>query len=229
MNRLTRVQIAARVAQDIEDGLVVNLGIGMPELVADQIPENREIIFHSENGVLGLGPKPNDDEIDPDLINAGKKPVTIVSGASFFHQADSFAMIRGGHIDLSILGAFQVSVEGDLANWATSDLKSAPSVGGAMDLAIGAKKIFVMMQHCSSNGEPKLVDECTYPLTGSGVVKRIYTDIAVIEIGDFGFIAIEVIKGLGETELSEITGAQIQFADDWRVLRPKLGYTERFK
>ena len=163
---LTRPQIAWRIAQDIEDGNYVNLGIGMPEMVANHLPVDREVVFHSENGILGMGPKPPEGEEDYDLINAGKKPVTMIPGGSFCHHADSFSMIRGGHLDICVLGAFQISRKGDLANWSTGGPDAIPAVGGAMDLAIGAKKVFAMTTHCTKDGEPKIVDECTYPLTG---------------------------------------------------------------
>ena len=182
MKRFSRDQIAARVARDIPDGAYVNLGIGLPTLVANHLPADREIVLHTENGLLGMGPAPAAGAEDPDLINAGKQPVTALPGASFFHHADSFAMMRGGHLDFCVLGAFQVSVAGDLANWHTGAPDAIPAVGGAMDLAIGAKRTFVMMEHCTRSGESKIVERCTYPLTGIGCVSRIYTDLAVLEV-----------------------------------------------
>ena len=182
--RWTRDQMAARVARDIEDGSVVNLGIGLPTLVANHLPADREIMMHSENGVIGMGPAPAPGAEDYDLINAGKQPVTLLPGGSFFHHADSFAMMRGGHLDICVLGAFQVAANGDLANWHTGAPDAIPAVGGAMDLAIGAKRTFVMMEHRTKRGESKIVAACTYPLTGIGCVSRIYTDLAVIALGN---------------------------------------------
>ena len=185
-------QIAARLAQDIKDGSYVNLGIGKPEEVAKFIPDGREIIFHSENGVLGFGPPPAADAVDYDLINAGKKPITLLPGGCYFHHADSFSMIRGGHIDLCVLGAYQVAANGDLANWSTGRPGDVPGVGGAMDLAAGARKIFVMMTHMTKSGEAKLVDEISYPATARGVVKRVYTDLAVLDVAEVGFRLVEL-------------------------------------
>ncbi|HWS76486.1 MAG TPA: 3-oxoacid CoA-transferase subunit B, partial [Quisquiliibacterium sp.] len=182
MNRYTRDQIAARVARDIPEGAYVNLGIGLPTRVANHLPAGREVFLHSENGILGMGPAPRPGEEDWDLVNAGKQPVTLLTGGAFFHHADSFAMMRGGHLDICVLGAFQVSAAGDLANWHTGAPDAIPAVGGAMDLAIGARQVFVMMEHCTKAGESKLVERCTYPLTGLGCVRRIYTDLAVIEV-----------------------------------------------
>ena len=180
MNRFTRDQMAARVARDIPEGAYVNLGIGLPTMVANHLPKDREIFLHSENGLLGMGPAPAQGEEDPDLINAGKQPVTLLPGASYFHHADSFAMMRGGHLDFCVLGAFQVSAHGDLANWHTGAPDAIPAVGGAMDLAIGAKHVFVMMEHLTKQGESKIVARCTYPLTGIALRRsRIYTDLAV--------------------------------------------------
>ena len=211
--RLSRRQIAWRVAQDIGDGSYVNLGIGMPELVANYIPENREIVFHSENGILGMGPEPGANAADYDLINAGKKPVTLLPGGAFFHHADSFAMIRGGHIDICVLGAFQVSSRGDLANWSTGGKDSVPAVGGAMDLAVGARRVFVMTEHNTRKGEFKLVEKCTLPLTGPAVVDAIYTDIAVIDVTPEGFSVREKIPDIGFDELQRRTGARLRGAD----------------
>jgi len=210
MKRWTREQVAARGAQDIPEGTVVNLGIGLPTRVADFLPQDREVILHSENGVLGMGPAPPAGEEDYDLINAGKSPVTLLPGGCFFHHADSFAMMRGGHLDICVLGAFQVSVRGDLANWATGEPGAIPAVGGAMDLAIGAKQIFVMMELLTKGGESKLVQHCTYPLTGLACVSRIYTDLAVIDVTTDGLRAVELIDGLPLDELNRLSGVPIK-------------------
>jgi 3-oxoadipate CoA-transferase beta subunit len=217
-NKLTRQQVAWRLAQDIEDGNCVNLGIGMPELVANYIPDGREIVFHSENGILGMGPEPRANEVDYDLINAGKKPVTMLPGGAFFHHADSFGMIRGGHIDICVLGAFQISAKGDLANWSTGGPDAVPAVGGAMDLAVGARKVLVMTEHNTKKGDFKIVEECTYPLTGPGVVTAVYTDIAVIDISDGGPIAREKVAGISFDELQARTGTVLAGADTCREL-----------
>jgi len=184
----TREQMAQRAALDIPDGSYVNLGIGIPEMVAQFVPAGREFIYQTENGLLGMGPNPKPGEEDPDLINAGKKPVTLVPGAAFFHHADSFVMIRGGHIDICVLGAMQISGSGDLANWSTGAADAIPAVGGAMDLVAGVKTIFVISQHQTKKGVPKIVENCTYPLTGKGVVDRIFTNLAVLEVTDEGLI-----------------------------------------
>ncbi len=205
----TRDEMAVRLAIDIPDGSYVNLGIGIPELVAKYVPEDREFIYHTENGLLGMGPSPEEGDGDPELINAGKRHVTANPGASFFHHADSFSMIRGGHLDLCVLGALQVSKDGDLANWSTGAKDAIPAVGGAMDLVAGVKSIYVITQHCTKNGEPKLVTSCTYPLTGCGVVNRIYTDLAVIEITPDGFQLIELSPGVTFDEVQERTGAPL--------------------
>jgi len=205
----TRDEMAIRLAIDIPDGSYVNLGIGIPELVAKYVPEGREFIYHTENGLLGMGPSPEEGDADPELINAGKRHVTANPGASFFHHADSFSMIRGGHLDLCVLGALQVSKNGDLANWSTGAKDAIPAVGGAMDLVAGVKSIYVITQHCTKNGEPKLVSSCTYPLTGCGVVNRIYTDLAVIEITPEGFKLIELSPGVTFDEVQERTGAPL--------------------
>lgn len=205
----TRDEMAIRLAIDIPDGSYVNLGIGIPELVAKYVPEGREFIYHTENGLLGMGPSPEEGAGDPELINAGKRHVTANPGASFFHHADSFSMIRGGHLDLCVLGALQVSKDGDLANWSTGAKDAIPAVGGAMDLVAGVKSIYVITQHCTKNGEPKLVSSCTYPLTGCGVVNRIYTDLAVIEITPEGFQLIELSPGVTFDEVQERTGAPL--------------------
>ena len=214
MTKLTRPQIAWRIAQDIPDCAYVNLGIGAPELIANYLPENREIIIHSENGLLGMGPTPSAGTEDFDLINAGKKPVTLLDGGSYFHHTDSFAMIRGQHLDFCVLGAFQVSKNGDLANWATLDNTRPPGVGGAMDLAVGAKQVFVMTDHCTRDGQPKLLDNCTYPLTGKGVVDRVYTDCAVIDVTNGAFVVQEMLADLSADDLKGITGADLQIPDD---------------
>jgi len=205
----TRDEMAIRLAIDIPDGSYVNLGIGIPELVAKYVPEGREFIYHTENGLLGMGPSPEEGDADPELINAGKRHVTANPGASFFHHADSFSMIRGGHLDLCVLGALQVSKNGDLANWSTGAKDAIPAVGGAMDLVAGVKSIYVITQHCTKNGEPKLVSSCTYPLTGCGVVNRIYTDLAVIEITPEGFKLIELSPGVTFDHVQERTGAPL--------------------
>ncbi len=212
MQRLTRDQMAARVARDIPDGAVVNLGIGLPTLVGNHLPADREILLHSENGLLGMGPAPAPGEEDGDLINAGKQPVTIKPGASYFHHADSFAMMRGGHLDYCVLGAFQVSATGDLANWHTGAPGAIPAVGGAMDLAIGAKQVFVMMEHLTKQGESKIVSECTYPLTGIGCVTRIYTDLATIDVTPDGLVARDLVEGLSFDELQRLTGVPLKQA-----------------
>jgi 3-oxoadipate CoA-transferase beta subunit len=207
--KLTREQIAQRIAQDIPEGMYVNLGIGMPTLVANYLPRDREILLHSENGILGMGPAPAKDAIDLDLINAGKEPVTLLTGGAYFHHTDSFAMMRGGHLDICVLGAFQVSAGGDLANWHTGAKDAIPAVGGAMDLAVGAKNVWVMMEHLTKGGESKIVARCTYPLTGIGVVKRIYTDLAVIEVTPRGLVASRLVPGLSFDELQRLTGVPL--------------------
>jgi 3-oxoacid CoA-transferase B subunit len=206
----TRTEMAARVARDIPEGWFVNLGIGMPTMVADHIPPEREVILHSENGILGMGPAPAADAVDPWLINAGKQPVTLVPGASLFHHADSFAVIRGGHLDLCVLGAFEVAVNGDIANWATSENDSAPAVGGAMDLTAGSKRLWVVMEHTTKDGKPKLVEACSYPLTAAGVVSRVYTNLAVIDVvRGRGFVLVEAAPGVGVEEIRAKTGAAL--------------------
>ncbi len=215
---LSRKQVAWRIAQEIEEGNYVNLGIGSPEMVANYIPEGREIIFHSENGILGMGPAPKAGQEDGTLINAGKKPVTLLPGGSYFSHTDSFAMIRGGHIDICVLGAYQVAENGDLANWATLDTSKPPGVGGAMDLAVGAKRIFVMMDHCTKTGESKLMRACTYPQTGYGIVRTVFTDLAVIDIIDKGFVVREIAKGFTFEDLQEKSDAPLALADNWTTL-----------
>jgi 3-oxoadipate CoA-transferase beta subunit len=210
MKKYTRTEMAARVARDIPDGAVVNLGIGLPTLVADYLPKDREIILHTENGLLGMGPTPAKGEEDSDLMNAGKKPVTALPGASFFHHADSFAMMRGGHLDFCVLGAFQVSVSGDLANWHTGEPDAIPAVGGAMDLAIGAKQTVVMMEHLTKTGQSKIVPTCTYPLTAKACVSRIYTDLAVIDVTRDGLVVREIVDGLSLEELIKMSGVPMR-------------------
>ena len=209
IERMSRDQMAARVARDIPEGAYVNLGIGLPTTVANALPKDREVILHTENGLLGMGPAPAKGQEDWDLINAGKQPVTALPGAAFFHHADSFAMMRGGHLDICVLGAFQVSASGDLANWHTGAPDAIPAVGGAMDLAIGAKQTWIMMEHVTKDGQHKLVEACTYPLTGKACVARIYTDLAVIDITPQGFAAIEIVPGLSFEELAALTGAPL--------------------
>jgi 3-oxoadipate CoA-transferase beta subunit len=209
MNRMTRDQMAARVAQDIPEGAYVNLGIGLPTKVANYLAVERDVFLQSENGLLGMGPAPAPGEEDWDLINAGKQAVTLLAGGCFFHHADSFAMMRGGHLDICVLGAFQVSVNGDLANWHTGAPGAIPAVGGAMDLAIGAKQTFVMMDLFTKTGESKLVDACTYPLTGLGCVSRIYTDVAVFDVGRDGASVVEMVDGLTIDELRKLTGISL--------------------
>ena len=214
---LTRQQVAWRIAQDMTDGSFVNLGIGQPELVANFLPEDREIIFHSENGILGMGPEPAPEDIDEELITAGKKPITLLPGGAIFHHADSFSMIRGGHIDACVLGAFQIAENGDLANWSIGS-SGVPAVGGAMDLAVGAKRVLVMTDHCTKKGEPKLVKKCSYPLTGPGVVNTVYTDLAVIDVTPEGFLVRERVENLPFEELQNRTGARLTLANDWHPL-----------
>jgi 3-oxoadipate CoA-transferase, beta subunit len=211
VRRRTREEIAARVAAELTPGLVVNLGIGMPTLVANHLDPSREILVHSENGILGVGRAPETATIDWDLINASKDPVTLVPGGSFFNHAESFAMIRGGHIDIAIMGAFEVSCDGDLANWSAGG-RTVPAVGGAMDLAVGSKAVFVIMKHQGKSGEPKLVRECTLPLTARGVVQRVYTDLAVFEIVDGEFVVIEAVPGATIDYLRSVTDAPIRMA-----------------
>jgi len=209
MNKFTRDQMAARVARDIHEGQYVNLGIGLPTMVANHLPHDREVILHTENGLLGMGPAPAPGAEDPDLINAGKQPVTALPGASYFHHADSFGMMRGGHLDCCVLGAFQVSVAGDLANWHTGGKDAIPAVGGAMDLAIGAKSVYVMMEHLTKQGERKIVAQCTYPVTGLACVNRIYTDLAVIDVTPQGLVAVDIVPGLAFDELVRLTGVPL--------------------
>jgi 3-oxoadipate CoA-transferase beta subunit len=208
----TRAQMAARVARDIPEGWYVNLGIGIPTMVADHVPLDREVIIHSENGVLGMGPAPDAGHIDPWLINAGKQYVTLRTGGAYVHHADSFAMIRGGHLDLCVLGAFEIAENGDLANWATSENDAAPAVGGAMDLAVGSKRVWVVMEHTTKDGRSKLVKRCGYPLTALAAVKRVYTNLAVLDVADTGFTVIDMLPGLSRDELQARTEAELHFA-----------------
>lgn len=205
---LTHAQIAWRAAQDIADGSYVNLGIGLPELVARFQPDGGSIVFHTENGVLGFGPAPAEGDEDWDLINAGKKAITLNPGAAFFHHADSFAMVRGGHLDVAILGAYQVAQTGDLANWRVGS-KGVPAVGGAMDLVHGAKRVAVITEHVTKDGKPKLVGECTFPLTGVGCVTRIYTSLAVVDVVDAHFVLREKLRSISVDELQTLTGAPL--------------------
>jgi 3-oxoadipate CoA-transferase beta subunit len=215
---LSAAQMAWRAAQDIPEGTYVNLGIGMPELVADYIPAGREVILHSENGLLGVGPTAGENAQDEELINAGKKSVTLLPGAALFHHADSFAMIRGGHIDLCVLGAFQVASNGDLANWATGAQDAIPAIGGAMDLVAGAKRVVILTKHVAKDGSPKLVRKCTYPLTGLGVVSRTYSDLAVIDVVDGSFIVQEILDGVSFDDLQALTGARLKAASEIDVM-----------
>ena len=205
MKKLTRDEMARRVAADIPEGAYVNLGIGVPTLVANHLAADREIFLHSENGLLGMGPAPAAGSEDDELINAGKQHVTLLTGGAYFHHADSFAMMRGGHLDFCVLGAFQVSATGDLANWHTGAPDAIPAVGGAMDLAIGAKRTFVMMEHLTKSGESKLVETCTYPLTGLACVSRVYTDLAVIDVGPHGAHVVDMAEGLAFDQLQAVT------------------------
>ena len=203
-------QVRVLVARDIPDGSYVNLGIGQPTRVADHLDLNGGVVLHTENGMLGMGPLATGDDVDPDLTNAGKQPVTELPGAAYFHHADSFAMMRGGHLDICIMGAFQVSARGDLANWHTGAPDAIPAVGGAMDLAIGAKQVFVMMEHQTKTGESKIVERCTYPVTGLNCVNRIYTDLAVIDVTPQGLRVIDIVDGLSVAELSKLSGVELR-------------------
>ncbi|MEO7405032.1 MAG: 3-oxoacid CoA-transferase subunit B [Burkholderiales bacterium] len=211
--RRTKDQIAALVATHIPDGSTVNLGIGLPTMIANHLPKDREVLLHSENGVLGMGPQPAKGEEDLDLINAGKQYVTLLPGASFFHHADSFAMIRGRHLDICVLGAFQVSQTGDLANWHTGAPDAIPAVGGAMDLALGAKNVWVMMEHQTKSGQSKIVPRCTYPLTGAACVTRVYTDLAVIDITKDGLVASHLVPGLDLEALVKLSGVPMRVGE----------------
>ncbi len=212
MKRRSRDEIAQRVARDIPEGSYVNLGIGLPTMVANHLDASKEIFLHSENGLLGMGPAPAPGQEDEDLINAGKQPVTLLTGGAYFHHADSFSMMRGGHLDICVLGAFQVSAQGDLANWHTGAPDAIPAVGGAMDLAIGAKKVFVMMEHQTKNGDSKIVAHCSYPLTGIACVSRIYTDLATIDVTAEGLRVVDMVDGLTLDVLQEMTGVSLKLA-----------------
>lgn len=212
MDKHIRNQMAARVARDIPEGAYVNLGVGLPTLVANHLPEDKEIFLHSENGVLGRWEAALEGEEDWDMINAGKEPISLHPGAAFFHHADSFGMMRGGHLDICVLGAFQVSARGDLANWHTGQPGSIPAVGGAMDLAIGAKRIFVMMEHVDKTGQSKLLERCTYPLTGLACVSRIYTELATLEISDSGVKVIDLVEGVNAEQLQKRTAVALDFS-----------------
>lgn len=207
-----RDAMAARVAADIPEGWWVNLGIGIPTQVADHVPPDREVVFHSENGVLGMGPAPPPDQVNPWLINAGKTHVTLRTGGSYVHQADSFAMIRGGHLDLCVLGAFEVAQNGDIANWSRSANDMAPAVGGAMDLAVGARMLWVVMDHTTKEGAPRLRDRCSYPVTALGCVKRVYTNLAVLDVTERGFVVVDIVPGLDLAGLQSRTGAVLHTA-----------------
>jgi 3-oxoadipate CoA-transferase beta subunit len=211
VKKIDRKQMAARVAQDIPEGAYVNLGIGLPTLVADYLPKGREIILHSENGVLGIGARPPKGEEDEDLINAGKEPVTLLTGGSYFHHADSFGMIRGRHLDFCVLGAFQVSAAGDIANWHTGAPDAIPAVGGAMDLAVGAKQVLVMMEHLTKEGKSKVVEHCSYPLTAARCVTRIYTDLAVIDVRSDGLRLVEILADISFDELQRLNGVALKY------------------
>lgn len=210
---LSRRQIAARIARDIPNGWYVNLGIGVPTLVAEEVPKDREIVFHAENGILGIGPAPAEEDVDPWLINAGKQYITLLPGGSFFHHADSFAMIRGGRLDLCVLGAYQVAGSGDIANWATSENDTAPAVGGAMDLSVGAQRVWVAMNHVTKDGAPRLVESCSYPLTARNAVDRVYTDLAVIDVTTRGFEVVEMVQGMTLDRLQDMTGAKLSLVE----------------
>jgi 3-oxoadipate CoA-transferase beta subunit len=219
MNPLTREQMAWRAAQDLMEGDYVNLGIGIPTLAASFVPPGREVIFHSENGILGMGPKPEPGQEDPYMVDAGKNKTTLVAGGCFVHHADAFLMIRGGHLDVSLLGAFEVSEKGDLANWTTEDPAFPPGVGGAMDLAVGAKAIRIIMDHTSKKGS-RILNRCTYPLTAANCVKRIYTNLAVIDVTPQGLVVLEMIPGMTLEKLQALTEPKLQLATDWQVLTP---------
>ncbi|MGH8813351.1 MAG: 3-oxoacid CoA-transferase subunit B [Advenella sp.] len=212
MNKLNRNQMAERLAKDIAPGSYVNIGIGMPELVANYLKPEDEILLHSENGILGMGPAATGDDIDGELINAGKKPVTLLTGGAFFHHVDSFAIMRGGHLDLCIMGGMQVSADGDLANWSLGRPGEPPAVGGAMDLAVGARKVYILMEHNAKDGSPKILEKCTLPVTGLGVVSRVYTDIAVLEVTPAGMTVVEKLVDITDEELQSLTGAKLIFA-----------------
>lgn len=206
----SRTEMAARLARDIPEGWYVNLGLGLPTLIPDYIPQNREVVFHSENGVLGMGPVPPRDQIDTWLINATKQNITLRKGASLFHHADSFGMIRGGHLDLCVLGAYEVAENGDIANWRTLDNDVVPAVGGAMDLSAGSKRLWVLMEHVTKDGRSRVVKRCTYPLTAAGVVKRVYTNLAVLEVTERGFVVLDMAPGVTFDSLQAVTAAELR-------------------
>lgn len=212
MNKLNRNQMAERLAKDIAPGSYVNIGIGMPELVANYLKPEDEILLHSENGILGMGPAATGEDIDGELINAGKKPVTLLTGGAFFHHVDSFAIMRGGHLDLCIMGGMQVSADGDLANWSLGRPGEPPAVGGAMDLAVGARKVYILMEHNAKDGSPKILEKCILPVTGLGVVSRVYTDIAVLEVTPAGMTVVEKLVDITDEQLQSLTGAKLIFA-----------------
>lgn len=212
MSKLTHQQLAERIARDIPEGAYVNLGIGIPTQIANYLPADKEIFLHSENGILGMGPAPAAGEEDPELINAGKQAVTLLKGGCFFHHGDSFAMMRGGHLDICVLGAYQISEQGDLANWSTGAPDAIPAVGGAMDLAIGARQVFVMTEHLTKRGDCKIVKHCTYPLTGVGCIDRIYSDLAVMDVTPQGLVVREIFGGLSPQQLQEVTPVELTFA-----------------
>jgi 3-oxoadipate CoA-transferase beta subunit len=218
MTPLTRRQMAWRAAQDMRDGAYVNLGIGLPTLVSDFIPAGREVVFHSENGILGMGRAPAPEEVDRDLINAGKGLTTLVTGGAFFHHNDAFLMIRGGHLDVSLLGAFEVSEAGDLANWTTEDPAFPPGVGGAMDLAVGAKEVRAILEHTTKEGRPRIRKRCSYPLTAAACVKRVYTNLAVLDVTADGMVVREMVEGLDLAGLQGRTEAELTLANDWQPL-----------
>ena len=222
MTPLSRPQMARRAAQDLADGAYVNLGIGLPTLVADHLPPGREIVFHSENGILGLGRAPSPDERDPDLINAGKGAASLLPGGCFFHHNDAFLMIRGGHIDVALMGAFEVSEAGDLANWTTEDPDFPPGVGGAMDLGVGAKEVRILLEHTTRNGEPRIRTRCRYPLTAERCVTRLYTNLAVIDVTPEGLLVREMVEGLDFERLQALTEARLKLANDWQPLTVSL-------
>ncbi len=218
---LTRRQIAWRAAQDVADGSYVNLGIGLPTFIADYVAPGQEVVYHSENGILGMGPAPPPGMEDPDLVNAGKQFITILSGGCYFHSADAFAMMRGGHLTMVFMGAFQVAENGDLANWTTNDSSALPAVGGAMDLAVGCKDIRVLMEHTTKDGKPRIVNRCSYPLTAKQVVKRIYTDLAVIDVTAAGLVVKEMIENLSFGTLQDMTEAPLILDENCTLLGAK--------
>jgi len=223
MEPLDRSRIARRAARDIPEGAYVNLGVGIPGLVAGAIPQDRDVILHSENGILGLGPRPPEGQEDPEVCDASKNPVTLRVGASVFSHSDSFMMVRGGHLDLALLGAFEVSQQGDIANWKAPGSKRAPAVGGAMDLAVGSKAVWVLMDHTTRDGRPRLLERCSYPLTAAGVVNRIFTNLCVIDVIDGGFVVREMIPGLSLEALQKRTGAPLKLDPQWCELRAEAG------